>query len=351
MGIVNATYAEPVERERQMTVRDIAKIAGVSIATVSRVLNDRSDVSPATRQIVLDVVEQHQFRRGHSARGLPRSRTRLVAVTVPLVEGTYFAAILGGISDALDDAGIKLLLLPTRSDRSRPLPLRMRLRPGTAEGAVLMLPPEPLEELMELQKAGVPITVIDPRVPIIDGIPCVAATNAAGAGAATEHLLQLGHRSIGIITGPPGWAATEERRQGHYASLARAGLTPQQHLTEVGDWQIPGGKLAAAHLLDRPDRPTAIFAFNDEMAIGAMHAARDRGLNIPKDLSVIGFDGVERGELLSPQLTTVRQPLAEMGRTAVDLLLRLLERKPLEALRVELATRLIERQSTGPAPR
>jgi LacI family transcriptional regulator len=337
-----------MERERQLTVRDIAELAGVSTATVSRVLNERSDVSPATRQVVLDVVEQHRFRLGHSARGLPRSRTRLVAVTVPLVEGTYFAAMLGGIADALDDAGLKLLLLPTRSDRARPVPLRMRLRPGTAEGAVLMLPPEPLEELIELQKAGVPITVIDPRVPINEGIPCVAATNAAGADAATEHLLRLGHRSIGIITGPPGWAATEERRQGHHAALARAGLKPQQRLTEVGDWQIPSGRTAASRLLDRDERPTAIFAFNDEMAIGTMQAARERGLRVPDDLSVIGFDGVERGELLTPQLTTVRQPLAEMGRTAVELLLRLLERKRIEALRVELATRIIERESTAP---
>jgi LacI family transcriptional regulator len=212
-----------------------------------------------------------------------------------------------------------------------------------------MLPPEPLEELIELQKAGVPITVIDPRVPIHEGIPCVAATNAAGADAATEHLLRLGHRSIGIITGPPGWAATEERRQGHHAALARAGLKALPHLTEVGDWQIPSGRAAASRLLDRNGRPTAIFAFNDEMAIGTMQAAQERGLRVPDDLSVIGFDGVERGELLTPQLTTVRQPLAEMGRTAVDLLLRLLERKSIEALRVELATRIIERESTGPA--
>lgn len=338
-----------MERGRQLTVRDIAELAGVSIATVSRVLNERSDVSPATRRIVLDVVEEHRFRLGTDARGLPRSRTRLVAVTVPFIEGTYFAAMLGGIADAIDDAGMKLLLLPTRSDRTSPLPLRMRLRPGTADGAVLMLPPESLEELFELQQAGLPITVIDPRVPLNEGIPCVVATNSVGAETATEHLLQLGHRSIGIVTGPPGWAATEERRQGHLAALARAGIHSEAHLTEVGDWQIPGGRAAAARLLALAEPPTAIFAFNDEMAIGAMQAARERGLRVPDDISVIGFDGVERGELLAPQLTTIRQPLAEMGRTAVTLLLRLLERKRIEALRVELATRLVERESTGPA--
>jgi LacI family transcriptional regulator len=325
-----------------MTLRDIARVAGVSTATVSRVLHGSADVSPSTRQAVLTAAG----RRGV----VPQSRTGLIAVTVPLVEGSYFAAMLGGVADAVDDAGMKLLLLPTRFDRERAAPLRERLRSDTADGAVLMLPPESLEDLFELQKS-MPIAVIDPRVPLDEGIPCVAATNAAGADAATSHLLALGHRAIAAITGPPGWAATEERRQGYHAALARAGIRPDPRLVEAGNWEIPSGRAAASLLLGREERPTAIFAFNDEMAIGAMQAARDRGLRVPEDLSIVGFDGVERGELLVPQLTTVRQPLAEMGRTAVTLLCRLLERRSIEALRIELATRLVERESTGPPPR
>jgi LacI family transcriptional regulator len=119
-------------------------------------------------------------------------------------------------------------------------------------------------------------------------------------------------------------------------------------LVEAGNWEIPSGRRAASLLLDRAEGVTAIFAFNDEMAIGAMQVAHERGLRVPEDLSIVGFDGVERGELLVPQLTTVRQPLAEMGRTAVTLLLRMIERQRIEALRVELATRLVERRSTGP---
>lgn len=325
--------------ERQLTVRDIARLAGVSTATVSRVLNERADVSPGTRKAVLDVVEHH---------GVPKPRTGLVAVTVPFIEGSYFAAMLGGIADAVDDAGMKLLLLPTRNDRAKPL--RERLTPGTADGAVLMLPPESLEDLFALQSDGMPITVIDPRVPLDEGIPCVAATNAAGAAAATEHLIGLGHRCIALITGPPGWAATEERRQGYHAALAHAGIRAEPRFVEVGDWQIPSGREAARRLFALDDRPTAIFAFNDEMAIGALHAAHENGLRVPEDVSVIGFDGVERGELLEPQLTTVRQPLAEMGRMAVTLVLRVLERRKIEALRVELSTRLVVRASTGPVP-
>jgi LacI family transcriptional regulator len=325
-----------------MTLRDIARVAGVSTATVSRVLHGSADVSPSTRQAVLTAAG----RRGV----VPQNRTGLIAVTVPLVEGSYFAAMLGGVADAVDDAGMRLLLLPTRFDRERAVPLRERLRIDTADGAVLMLPPESLEELFELQKS-MPIAVIDPRVPLDEGIPCVAATNAAGADAATAHLLALGHRAIAAITGPPGWAATEERRQGYHAALARAGIRPDPRFVEAGNWEIPSGRAAASLLLGREERPTAIFAFNDEMAIGAMQAARDRGVRVPEGLSIVGFDGVERGELLVPQLTTVRQPLAEMGRTAVTLLCRLLERRSIEALRIELATRLVERESTGPPPR
>jgi LacI family transcriptional regulator len=333
--------------EPKPTIRDIARLAGVSVATVSRVLNDRPDVSAATRRAVLHVVERQRFQINPSARSLSRGRMGLVAVTVPVVEGHYFAAMLGGISDALDDADIRMLLLPARRDRSRQVPLRERLAPGSADGAVLMLPPESREELHELQNERMPITVIDPRVPLDEGIPCVAAANAAGARTATEHLLAFGHRSIAVITGPSGWAATEERRQGYQAALAREGLLPDPRLTLAGNWQIESGRAAAGRLLELDQPPTAIFAFNDEMAIGTLRAAHERGLRVPENLSVVGFDDVDRAELVTPKLTTVRQPLAEMGRMAVSLLLRLLDDQRLEALRVELARRLVVQASTA----
>jgi LacI family transcriptional regulator len=339
-----------VPGQPKSTIRDIARLAGVSVATVSRVLNDRPDVSPATRRKVLEVVERQRFQINPSARNLSRGRMGLVAVTVPMVEGHYFAAMLGGIADALDDADMRMLLFPARGDRNRQRSLRERLAPGTADGAVLMLPPESRDDLRALQNEHMPITVIDPRVPLDEGIPCVAAANAAGAHRATEHLLGLGHRSIAVITGPPGWAATEERRQGYQAALAREGLLPDPRLTLAGDWQIESGRAAANRLLELDEPPTAIFAFNDEMAIGTLRAAHERGLRVPDDLSVVGFDDVDRAELVTPQLTTVRQPLAEMGRMAVSLLLRLLDEQRLEALRVELATRLVVRASAAAVP-
>jgi LacI family transcriptional regulator len=212
------------------------------------------------------------------------------------------------------------------------------------------MPLESTNELVELQSERLPVTIIDPRAPLDEGIPCVAAANAAGATAATEHLLGLGHRSIAAITGPVGWASTEERRQGYHAALARAGIPPDPRLTEAGDWQVESGRRAATHLLELETPPTAMFAFNDEMAIGTIQAAREHGLRVPEDLSVVGFDDVERPLLMTPQLTTVRQPLAEMGRMAVNLLFRLLDKQRIDALRVVLATHLVTRESTA-APR
>lgn len=338
---MSCRYVAVVEDER-VTLGEVARIAGVSIATASRALNERSDVSPETRALVIEVAERSGFR----SRRLPK-RGGVIAVTVPFVEGSYFAAMLGGIAEAVDAAGMSLLLLPNGFAHARSRALRERLLPESADGAVLMLPPEPVEELFQARRS-MSIAVIDPRVPLAEGIPTVAAANSAGADLATSHLLELGHRSIALVTGPVGWAATEERRQGYRAALAREAMAPDEGLVEVGDWSLRSGRDAAGRLLDRSDRPTAIFAFNDEMAIGTMQVARERGLRVPEDLSVVGFDGVERGELLVPQLTTVRQPLAEMGRMAVTLLLRLLEGKKIEALRVELATRLVVRESTAP---
>ena len=182
-------------------------------------------------------------------------------------------------------------------------------------------------------------------------MPLVQVDNRLGARLASEHLLALGHRRIAHITGPRGWVATEDRRRGYYAALASAGILPEPTLEIDSIPEIVPGREAAARLLALPERPTAIFAFNDNIAIGVIQAARARGLRVPEDLSIVGFDDIEHATIVSPELTTVRQPLAEMGRTAVSLLNRLLERQRFETLHVELATRLVVRDSTAPPSR
>jgi LacI family transcriptional regulator len=340
--------AEEQGPKARSTIREVASAAGVSIATVSRVLNGRPDVAPATREAVLRAVRDQRFSTNRSARALSGGRTGLVGVTLPIVEAAYFAHILAGAAEALHEQDMHVVLSPTLHLHDRAVTLLERLIHGTTDGAVLMLPEETNEELKALQRLGYPFVVVDPREPLDEGVPAVSAANALGGRAATQHLLSLGHRRIGAITGVAEWLASTERLTGYRAALASSGALADRGLVIESDWTIEGGESAAATLLELPEPPTAIFAFNDNMAVGTLRAARVRGVRVPEDLSVVGFDDSEQAAIVTPALTTVRQPLAEMGRMAVSLLLRLLENQRVEGLNVELQTRLVVRDSTAP---
>jgi len=349
-----ATNGEPQQRHQRtaerLTIRDIARLAGVSIATVSRVANGRPDVSEETRTQVLKVMRAHGFTANRSARALSSRKTGLIGLTVPFVDENYFTSILSGAAEALYELDQRIVLCPTHHEHDREVSLLERLMGGTTDGALLLLPEESSVELRRLQQQGYPFVVADPREPLDDGIPAVSAAHAAGARAATDHLLRLGHRRIGLITGTAGWVATDERVEGYRMALAGGGIPFTYELLAGGDFTTETGYRAAVVLLEQDDPPTAIFASNDNLAIGAIRAAFDRGLSIPGDLSIVGFDDVGFAGSLYPRLTTVRQPLAELGRTAVSLLSRLVNGQRTEALRIELATQLIVRESTGPAP-
>jgi len=338
-------------RPPRVTIREVADLAGVSIATVSRVLNGRGDVSPETRELVSAVIKEHGYSANRSARSLSAGRTGLVGVLVPLVFPAYFSGILAGAAEALSEQDLRVVLSPTGHEHDREVSLLDRLMHGLTDGALIILPEESSDELERLQNEGYRFVVIDPLEPLNDRIPSVSAAHASGADQAMKHLLGLGHRRIGAITGPSGWVATEDRRRGYHAALAEAGIASDPALEVEADFEIVDGLEAGGTLLDLPEPPTAIFAFNDNIAIGVLQAARARGVRVPEDLSVVGFDDVEHATIVTPTLTTVRQPLAEMGRTAVSLLTRLLERQRFETLHIELATRLVVRESTAPPAR
>jgi LacI family transcriptional regulator len=336
-------------RARRTTIRQIAAEAGVSIATVSRVLNGRDDVSDETRDLVSRIIRENGYTANRSARGLSAGRTGLVGILVPLVYPAYFAGILAGAAEALSERGLQIVLSPTGGEHDREVTVLDRLH-GLSDGALIILPEESSEELERLLDSGYRFVVLDPLMPLDERIPSVSAAHTSGADQAMRHLLDLGHRRIAQITGPRGWLATEDRRRGYRAALAAAGILPDPALEVEAVPEIAPGRDAAEQLLDLSQPPTAIFAFNDNIAIGAIQAAKARGLRVPEDLSIVGFDDVENATIVTPALTTVRQPLAEMGRTGVSLLIRLLEGQRFETLHVELATRLVVRDSTAPAP-
>lgn len=335
-------------RQQKVTIKQVAEAAGVSIATVSRVVNRHSDVSSETRQIVERVLRE----RGYPAAGR-RQRTApptgLIGVTMPLVHPGYFAQILAGASEALYERDLRVMLCPTGHSHEREASLLDRLADGEADGAILVLPEESAGELRALARHDFPFVVVDPRTEVPDGIPVVCAAHSSGATQATRHLLALGHRRIGVIGGPANGVATQERLRGYHAALAGDGVVPDDCLVRYSNFRIDGGREQTAALLGLPDPPTAIFAFNDSMAIGAMQEAAARGLRIPGDLSVVGFDDTVEATVVVPALTTVRQPLAEMGRTAVSVLLRQVHGRRFEPLRIELGTRLVTRDSSGRA--
>lgn len=343
------TNSEPDGRGlHRVTIRDVAARAGVSIATVSRVANGHADVAALTRQAVERAIKESGYRGSPRPRNTP---TGLVGVAIPLVQPSYFAGILSGAAEALYEHGMRAVLCPTRHSHEREMSLLERLAGGETDGAILVLPEESADELRALASHGFRYVVVDPHAAVGDGVPVVAAAHSSGAMQATSHLLDLGHRRIAAIAGLRGWTATDERLRGYYGALAAAGVLPESDLVRYSNFRVDGGREQALELLALRKPPTAIFAFNDTMAIGAIQAASERGLRVPADLSVVGFDDTAEAAITVPALTTIRQPVAEMGRTAVSLLLRQLHNRRIEPLRVELETKLVVRQSTAPLRR
>ena len=329
------------------TIRDVARRAGVSVATVSRVMNGHPDVSDATREAVLQQIREDNYVTSRGARGLAGGRTGLIALTVPFMHPEYFAQIVEGAAEALYERDARFVLCPTAHEHDREVSLLGRVMHGTTDGAVLILPSESNDELVRLQQHGYPFIVVDPSVPLDPDIPTVAAANWSGARTATEHLLALGHRRITAISGPANWSASMDRVAGYHSALMAAGVPPGAEQVVEADFTVEGGYRVAKELLQTADPPTAVFALNDNMATGVLQAAKDLGYEVPEELSIVGFDDIALASISSPALTTVRQPLLEMGRMAASLLGRLIDGQPLEATRLELSTRLVVRESTA----
>lgn len=338
------------QSSQRVTIQDVAEMAGVSVATVSRVLNSHPDVSSGTRVEVLRyarelgyVNDRGQERR--PAEGRTRKRTRLVGLSVPDIKSEQVGTILAGVVEALHDRDARLVIC---SQGRPPASLPEQLMPGVTDGALLIMPEDGRADLAALQESGYPFVVIEPTMPLDASVPAVSATNWAGARSAAEYLIQLGHTHIGIITGPEDWQISQDRLAGYHAALMTAGLPVMPNLQGSVALAVDDGHRAAQELLALPHVPSAILALSTVLAVGVLRAAREHGLRIPQDLSVVTFDDVDTASILTPALTAVRQPLQGEGRVGADMLYRLLEGQELDASRIELSTELIIRQSTAP---
>jgi LacI family transcriptional regulator len=341
---------ESVPRTKRATLAAVSAEAGVSLATVSKVLNGRADVAPATRARVEQLLREHRYVPPAGRRTAPAGRT-LELVFDDLLS-TYSCELLRGVVSAADESGIGVVVGRTPDGGSDASPSGSgwgrRLAAEGRSGVIVVTSELTEAQIAGLERARIPLVVIDPvNLPRAD-VASVGSTNWSGGLAATEHLISLGHRRIAYAGGGIGAACDQARLHGYLAALRNAGLAPDPELVTHGQFDFRTGRAAGAHLLALAEPPTAVFAACDQIAFGLMEAARESGLAVPRDLSVIGFDDTFAAEWSTPQLTTIRQPLQEMGRVAVRTLAQLGAGDALDSHHVELATHLVLRASTAP---
>jgi LacI family transcriptional regulator len=333
------------DRSGRATVRDVAAETGLSVATVSRVINGQANVSEEAGRLVREAVTRLGPRAPQPRRPSARS-AGAVFVRCPYILSDYFGVIVSSMAETLMLHGRRMLLDAGEASARSKVLREIGDWAGVA-GAIMILPPEPPADLEALRARRFPFVVVDPMKALPGDVASVSAAHASGARNLTRHLVGLGHRRIGFICGPAGWIAGQERLSGYNSALAEARVLADPELIRFGEADTETGRRAGGELLDLPQPPTAIVCFNDKIAVGVLQAAAERRLRVPRDLSVTGFDDIDVSRATSPQLTTVRQPLQEMGRMAVTTLVRLLERQRLDALHIELATEVVIRGSTG----
>ncbi len=330
-----------------VTIVDVAREAGVSYTTVSRVINNNEHVRPATRERIMQTMADLGYEVNRQARSLAGGRSNIVGLLVPDLGTGYIGEIIHGIDDELSTAQYDLMLYTTHLRSAKETSYAVSLARGTVDGLLMVLPRNPGGYREILNRQNIPYILIDHQG-MGDADAAVGATNQQGAYEAARYLLGLGHRRIGFITGTLEMGCAQERLAGYRRALAELGGEADPQLVMPGDFHQPRGYTAAKELLSLAKPPTAIFASNDVTAFGVMEAVRDCGLRIPENISVVGFDDIPQASHVRPTLTTVRQPLEQMGRMAARMLLDNIKNPGRVAKRVELSTSLIIRESCRP---
>ena len=331
---------------RRTTLGQVADAAGVSVATVSKVLNNRGDVSVETRRRVEKHLRATAYRRVGTDSVQSQRPSRQIEVMLGGPQNAYAMAVLEGIVSSAQLEGFEIVYLrgpvgePTTVDAAA-------LLSSHRAGAIFVTTDASGPEFKKLCEADFPVVVVDPLR--VGGTHCISigATNFTGAVTATEHLLSLGHRRIGHAAGPSSVECSEARLSGYASALRRAGLPLEDSLVTHVPFDYQAGLKAGQALLDLADPPTAVFAASDEIALGVIEEARRRGLRVPQDLSVVGFDDTFLAARATPPLTTVAQPLIEMGQLAVRSLAQIIANDRIGTSHIELATRLVVRGSAS----
>jgi DNA-binding LacI/PurR family transcriptional regulator len=327
------------QQERRVTIAEVALAAGVSVPTVSKVVNGRADVAPETRARVESLLREHGYRRRTATR---RRRAELIDLVFNELESPWAIEIIRGVEEVARERGLGVVVSAQRGPGALGRSWVDAVASRRGAGVILVVSELSRDQIARLKARGIPFVVLDPAGEPAPDVPSVGATNWNGGLVATRHLLELGHRRVGVIGGPSSILCSRARVDGYRAALETAGHAVDPELVRWGDFHVESGYEQARALLSLPEPPTAIFAGSDLQAFGVYEAARVLGRRVPDELSVVGFDDLPMARWAWPPLTTVRQPLSEMGSTAARLVLgRGGDR------RVELATSLVVRDSTA----
>jgi LacI family transcriptional regulator len=329
-----------------INIHDVALKAGVCITTVSRVLNHNGRVRESNRQKVLRAIEELGYNPNAAARTLAKGKTEVLGVILPTLNDPFWADLVTAIEQAAFEEGYLVVLALTLDNSDEVIEKHWVkiFSEGRVDGILLVAPEYETDYITELRNRNFPLVLLDNNVNNLK-VPSVVVDNLKGGTMATEHLLGLGHTRIGHIAGDLKYQSARERLQGFREAMSRAGVAVRQDWVGEGDFHFEKAFQIAGAWLERPDRPTAIFAADDDMAAAVMEAARELQLKLPDDLSIVGYDDSPFGSRVRPRLTTVRQPARAMAGEAVQLLLRYMAAKPPRAKTVVIAPELIVRES------
>jgi LacI family transcriptional regulator len=335
-----------LHKKRAMTIRDVAREAGVSVSTVSRVLNAKGDVALETSEKVQHVVKELGYASSLAARGMRSHRTNVIGLIMPDVASPYSMEVMRGVNRGIARLDYHLIVYTTGDIRKHGTAEQerqyVRLLNGSITDGVIVVTPAATDF-----STDAPLVSIDPNNQSPDG-PAIMCTNRAGALAAMTYLTGLGHRRIGYITGRLELVSACDRLEGYKDGLAAAGIPLDEALIQIGDYLTETAEICTRTLLALKDPPTAIFAANDMSAKGVYQAARAAGMRIPQDLSVVGFDNLPESVFLNPPLTTVDQFILEMGTLAVEMIVQQLKGECLDKQVVTIPTQLVIRDSCLP---
>lgn len=326
------------------TIQDVAKAAGVSVATVSRVINKSSSVTESTCDAVKDAIKKLDYRPNLLGRNLRRTESRLILTLLPNISNPFYSRIVKGIEDVAQRNGYNVLLCNTDSDAARELVYLELLKNRLADGVIFMAPEIGKKELTEISGSFPVVQCCEYR----EGaeVSHVSIDNHFAAEKVAKHLVSLGHEHIAMISCKNNFVSTLRREEGLRSAIEKMGLKLDDRQVVYGDYSFISGYRMATSLLSLDKMPTAIFAISDMMAIGALKAAREKGLRVPDDLAVVGFDNISFASMCSPMLTTISQPKYDLGCTAMELLLRKIHGELEEPANIILENELIIREST-----